>query len=438
MVGDGPLQAAQQPMQHQEGHMVGGSPLQAAQQQMQHQEGHMVGGGSQQEQAGQPELPAACLQPAAPLQLPSALELPALPAQNEQQQQQLAPQYNELGSGQQQQHQPPPADPAAAWRQQGADMGLHWQGRGCPVGVMQLTMVRGPISATGHAMLCDMPPQLGPAPGGTFGTVGQATFCVSRGPSGGGCFAEAKQGQLVALKQLRQAVPGTILSREQQLRAASAQLNKNLVAAFQEASLAKQAAARSRYIVRVHSVGLLLSGDAAWQLFKQQPAPHEASLQALSKWCEAMKELAAQIVCGMISGGASACIVMEHMAYGTLQDLQLQRPLLLSDVRSIVTSLANGLFGTHSVGLVHRDVKPLNVMLWRGSSSDAALEVKLADFGQCKEVEIGAPRSDTCCGTLDYMVGGLGGVPCPATLQPPAAVPHSTTMPQTTPPPASA
>ncbi len=71
-------------------------------------------------------------------------------------------------------------------------------------------------------------------------------------------------------------------------------------------------------------------------------------------------------------------LVMEFVAGETLQHyLERQGRLTLPQVVEVGKQLCAGLAAAHSAGLVHRDVKPQNVLLVQGDS----LVVKLTDFG---------------------------------------------------------
>ena len=69
-------------------------------------------------------------------------------------------------------------------------------------------------------------------------------------------------------------------------------------------------------------------------------------------------------------------LVMEFLEGQTLRDIiQAKRPLTLLEKVNIMTQVAEGLAYAHSKGIVHRDVKPENIMLLPDDS------VKIMDFG---------------------------------------------------------
>lgn len=77
-------------------------------------------------------------------------------------------------------------------------------------------------------------------------------------------------------------------------------------------------------------------------------------------------------------------------------------------LRSVFAQIARGLSALHSAGLVHRDLKPTNIVV------DAEGRAKLLDFGLAQSVERSA--SEGVAGTLPYMAPELltGGNPSPA------------------------
>jgi eukaryotic-like serine/threonine-protein kinase len=77
--------------------------------------------------------------------------------------------------------------------------------------------------------------------------------------------------------------------------------------------------------------------------------------------------------------GDTDFLVMEHIAGETLAARALHGPLGIAEIEQLGIQLAEGLGAAHQHGLVHRDVKPSNVVL----SSDGVL--KILDFGLAKQ-----------------------------------------------------
>jgi serine/threonine-protein kinase len=75
-------------------------------------------------------------------------------------------------------------------------------------------------------------------------------------------------------------------------------------------------------------------------------------------------------------GPVGPFIVMEYVSGGTLSaELRRRRLLPAEEVAAIGTQLADGLSAAHAEGIVHRDVKPGNILLTESG------RVKIADFG---------------------------------------------------------
>ncbi len=70
-------------------------------------------------------------------------------------------------------------------------------------------------------------------------------------------------------------------------------------------------------------------------------------------------------------------IVMKYVAGGTLAD-RLKHPIDLATTARLITQIAAALDHAHQRGILHRDVKPSNVLLDEGEW------VQLADFGLAK------------------------------------------------------
>ncbi len=91
-------------------------------------------------------------------------------------------------------------------------------------------------------------------------------------------------------------------------------------------------------------------------------------------------------------------VVMEFVEGGTMADAVRRGPLPVHRIAEIGASVAEGLDHVHSQGLVHRDVKPANVMIGRGGS------VKLTDFGIARLVDAAKVTSTgLMVGTASYL-----------------------------------
>jgi serine/threonine-protein kinase len=101
-------------------------------------------------------------------------------------------------------------------------------------------------------------------------------------------------------------------------------------------------------------------------------------------------------------------MVMEYVAGNSLSDyIARNAPLRLSEAIRLSGDIASALDYAHEQGIVHRDVKPSNIMLQKisiKSKDDPAVRAVLMDFGIAKIVTgtSGLTRTGTM-GTLDYI-----------------------------------
>jgi serine/threonine-protein kinase len=92
-------------------------------------------------------------------------------------------------------------------------------------------------------------------------------------------------------------------------------------------------------------------------------------------------------------------IVMPYVETGTIAELLHGKPLPLKQIRKIITQVADALGHAHARGLVHRDVKPSNILIDEDGNS------LLTDFGIAKMVEatIQFTQTGAILGTPAYM-----------------------------------
>lgn len=94
-------------------------------------------------------------------------------------------------------------------------------------------------------------------------------------------------------------------------------------------------------------------------------------------------------------------LVMEYVEGQTLgQKLDGSGPLETSEVLHIARQIASGLAAAHEKGLIHRDIKPGNILIEQGADQ----KIKITDFGLARAVDDATmTRSGMIAGTPMYM-----------------------------------
>lgn len=103
-------------------------------------------------------------------------------------------------------------------------------------------------------------------------------------------------------------------------------------------------------------------------------------------------------------------MVTPYIEYGTLHKKLVDGPLSFEEVGNILAQLSDALQYAHDQGIVHRDIKPTNILLHNGE------HVYLADFGLVKRVgeNNGLTVTGYLIGTPEYMAPELAEEPASA------------------------
>jgi WD40 repeat protein len=139
-----------------------------------------------------------------------------------------------------------------------------------------------------------------------------------------------------------------------------------------------------------------LQVDVALKAVQSERLSDPLALERLRAEVRSARAVASPHVCrvyDLVEADGAEYVSMEYVDGATLRHVLATRsPLDLSEAREIALQLLAGLAAIHDAGLVHRDVKPDNVMLTRAG------RVVLMDFGIAKAIASGG----TVAGTPAY------------------------------------
>jgi hypothetical protein len=98
-------------------------------------------------------------------------------------------------------------------------------------------------------------------------------------------------------------------------------------------------------------------------------------------------------------------IAMRYVESDLKEYLKREGPLSVAKTLSVVGQIGSALDAAHARGLLHRDVKPANILLDLASEPGGVPHAYLADFGLTKHLESrsGITASGQFVGTIDYM-----------------------------------
>lgn len=157
-------------------------------------------------------------------------------------------------------------------------------------------------------------------------------------------------------------------------------------------------------------MGVILKGhqrELARYVAGKLMAPHLAASGSARKRFTREARAAAAIVHPHVmaihsvsSSGRLPYLVMPFVACESLQQrLDRKGPLELKEILRISSQVAAGLAAAHAQGLVHRDVKPANILLEKGVD-----RVMLTDFGLARTVDDASlTKTGVIAGTPQYM-----------------------------------
>ena len=93
--------------------------------------------------------------------------------------------------------------------------------------------------------------------------------------------------------------------------------------------------------------------------------------------------------------------VMEFVQEGQMKTYMTQNPLNLDQLKKLLIDILEGLKYLHSEGVIHRDIKPQNILLGRDKQN--RLVAKIADFGISKSADSNQASASILLGTIEYM-----------------------------------
>ncbi|MHA7262703.1 serine/threonine-protein kinase [Arthrobacter sp. TMN-37] len=103
-------------------------------------------------------------------------------------------------------------------------------------------------------------------------------------------------------------------------------------------------------------------------------------------------------------GRTTGFLVMELVDGEDLRRLLKKGPLAPAAVAQVGADLADALAYIHSHGVVHRDVKPANILMFHSGENDTRLYPKLTDFGIARMVDATmATAVGATIGTANYL-----------------------------------
>ena len=145
----------------------------------------------------------------------------------------------------------------------------------------------------------------------------------------------------------------------------------------------------------------LLERTVALKILHEQYTRDDDYVERFRREARAVAKLAHPNIVTVIDRGEQdgrQFIVFEYVDGPNLKDLTRNGPLEVRDAIGLTLQVARALSFAHDRGLVHRDVKPQNVLL----NEDG--QAKVTDFGIARSLDVqGVTQTGTVLGTSDYI-----------------------------------
>jgi tetratricopeptide (TPR) repeat protein/tRNA A-37 threonylcarbamoyl transferase component Bud32 len=140
----------------------------------------------------------------------------------------------------------------------------------------------------------------------------------------------------------------------------------------------------------------------ALKLIKPEIASDRETIERFSNELKLARKIRHKNVCGMFDIGEAEgahFITMEYVAGEDLKTMiRMSTGLTVGTVLSIGRQICHGLAEAHSLGVVHRDLKPQNIIIDKGGKA------KIMDFGIARSIrEKGITGGGIIIGTPEYM-----------------------------------
>lgn len=148
---------------------------------------------------------------------------------------------------------------------------------------------------------------------------------------------------------------------------------------------------------------MTLERDVAVKVMRREVIGEPDQLERFRREARAAAKLSHPYIVTVIDAGEEnnrPYIVFEYVQGETLkQRIKAEGPLPITEAVAYAIEIGSALVAAHAAGLVHRDVKPQNVLL------DQQGHAKVADFGIARELEAsdGLTKTGRVLGTTDYV-----------------------------------